>query len=105
MPSFAPFANLAATLIAALLTGAFGFFTARLTANVQRHATSQNAQGGENERAWKRAEKSDTDADKWREAWSHEFELRVKRDAEIVVLSGRIAALEEEVKGRSEEAT
>ena len=94
MQSMTPFANVAATIIAALLTGLFGFYTARLTARVQQNAADQNAHKDENERAWHRAEKSDGDADKWRADWAREFELRCALQAEIVVLKGRIEALE-----------
>lgn len=98
MPNFPILANIAATIIAALLTGAFGFFTARLTAKVQQHATSKQTEGSENERAWKRAEKSDGDADKWREAWSREFELRVKLEAQILIVTDKNDELEDELK-------
>lgn len=96
MPQLAPFANIAATLIASLLTGAFGFFTARLTARVQQQAN----RGNENDRAWKRADKGDADADHWRSEWSHEFEKRVKLEAEIVVLKATVERLENELSGR-----
>ena len=87
-------ANVVATIIAALLTALFGFYTARLTARVQERATDHTAHNDENERAWHRAEKGDADADRWRAEWAKEFELRCRSEARIVLLEGRISALE-----------
>lgn len=82
-------ANILSTLVAAVLTGFFGFFTARLTARVQEQAQSNQVNSGESERAWKRADTEHTDAEKWREKWAAEFEKRVLLEAEVKVLKGQ----------------
>jgi hypothetical protein len=89
-------ANVLATVVAAFLTGCFGYFTARLTMRVQAQAQATQAHSGESERAWKRAEKGDADADKWRVAWAAELEKRVRLEAENTLLKGRVEALQKE---------